>query len=461
MSYQEDFISLIVPYIQAWRNFLGYGVVSAITAQACIESAYGKSDKAQYNNYFGLKYKPNRVTCNSGTFTAPSYEWRDGKYVPIVTEWYSFSDMYNGVDGYFQFINYPRYDDARKQTDPEKYLQSLWGSGYATGPKYVETCMRVVNQYNLTQYDKKGDDMSYHVDPNRKPDSPLALKAMWTDNCTFPRQTNKKPSQFSIIPHCTAGNSPAEATARSFQNPARKASSHYIIDSIGTIIQNVPECCRAWTTGGELNVNGLTGAMMDHESITIEVANCALGGDWPMSAAAINSLVLLMADICRRNGIPMLKWKGDKYLAGKPEQQNVAAHRWFARKTCPGNFLYNNLGAVCDTVNLYLQTAPTPVPQPTTGYVINGLDFSPVFDPIYYKEHNSDVAASPYGASDSTLWDHFCNFGMSEFRQASAEFNPKAYRERYSDLNQAFGDDGFEYYQHYIMFGKAEGRTAV
>lgn len=306
--------------------------------------------------------------------------------------------------------------------------------------------------------------MSYHVDPNRKPDSPLALKAMWTDNCTFPRQTNKKPSQFSIIPHCTAGNSPAEATARSFQNPARKASSHYIIDSIGTIIQNVPENCRAWTTGGDLNVNGLTGAMMDHESITIEVANCALGGDWPMSAAAINSLVLLMTDICQRNGIPMLKWSANKFLAGTPEQ-NVAAHRWFARKTCPGNFLYNNMGAVCDTVNLMLSAGHSPEPAPVIsddGYFINGLDFSPVFDPAYYSEHNLDVAANPYyGASNDMLWQHFCDFGMNELRQGSAEFNAKVYKERYSDLREAFGDDNFLYYQHYIMFGKAEGRTAV
>ena len=156
MGYQEDFIATIAPYVTSWRNFTGYGVASAIIAQACIESAYGKSNKAQHNNYFGLKYKPNRVTCNSGIFYDTSYEWVNGQYVPIITQWYEFADMYNGVGGYFQFINYPRYDDARKQTDPELYLKSLWTSGYATGPKYVENCMRVVNQYNLTQYDKKG-----------------------------------------------------------------------------------------------------------------------------------------------------------------------------------------------------------------------------------------------------------------------------------------------------------------
>lgn len=312
--------------------------------------------------------------------------------------------------------------------------------------------------------------MSYHVDPNRKPDSPLAKCAMWTDSCTFPRQTKKKPSEFTTIPHCTAGNSSAESTARRFQNPAVKASSHYVIDSLGVIIQCVPEDCRAWTTGGDLNVNGLTGSMIDHESITIEVANCALGGDWPMSAAAINSLVLLMADICRRNGIPALKWKASKYLAGTPEQ-NVAAHRWFARKACPGNFLYNNLGAVCDTVNMYLQTSPVPVPEPSTdGYFINGLDFTPVFNPDTYRISRPDVSMSPfYGPSDADQWRHFCDFGMKDFfddpnlahGKTSEEFCVQIYKNRYSDLRDAFGDDFFEYYKHYIVCGKSEGRSAI
>lgn len=303
--------------------------------------------------------------------------------------------------------------------------------------------------------------MSYHVDPNRKPDSPLALKAMWTDNCTYPRQTNKKPCEFTIIPHCIAGNPTAEAQAAAFQRPGRGASAHYIIDSQGTIIQGVPEDCRAWTTGGDLNVKGLTGAQMDHESITFEIANCAYGEPWPMSAAAINSMTLLMVDICKRNGIPSLKWEGNKFLAGTP-QQNVAAHRWFATKSCPGNFLYNSMQAVVDTVNCLLaQDAPIPDSNPNTGYFINGLDYSPVFDPGFYRDHNPDVVASPYYSdSDADMWKHFCDFGMKELRQGSAEFNAQHYKDRYADLREAFGDDNFEYYRHYIMFGKKENRDA-
>ena len=313
--------------------------------------------------------------------------------------------------------------------------------------------------------------MSYHVDPNRKPDSPLALKAMWTDNCTFPRQTKKKPNEWSQIPHCIAGNPSAEAQAAAFQRPDRGASAHYIIDSKGIIIQNVPEDCRAWTTGGDLNVNGLTGSMIDHEAITFEIANCSYGNPWPMSAEAINSLVLLMTDICIRHGIPMLKWTGNKFDAATP-RENVAAHRWFATKSCPGDFLYNSMGDVCNTVNFYLMNkAPIiPIPANGSGYFINGLDFSSVFDPDTYIISRPDVATNPYyGASNDMIWKHFCDFGMKEFfeepglanSKTSSEFCVKAYKNRYSDLRDAFGDDFFEYYKHYITCGKDENRNAL
>ena len=473
MGKQEDFINQIAPHVVAWRNFLGFGVPSAIIAQACIESGYGTSDKASYNNFFGLKYKKNRVTCNSGKFTSQSAEWVGDHYVTIVTDWYTFADMHTGVQGYFQFISTGNYKTAMKATDPETYLTALKASGYATGPKYVENNIRVVNTYDLTKYDKEVDDMGYKqhpIDPSRKPDSPLAKCAMWTGNNTFPRQTKKKPSQYTIIPHCIAGNPTAEAQAVAFQNPNRGASSHYVIDSKGVIVQCVPEDCRAWTTGGDLNVKGLTGAQMDHESITMEIANCAVGEPWPMTAEAINSLVLLIVDICKRNGIPSVKWTGNKFDAGT-DKQNVAAHRWFARKSCPGNFLYNNMKAVCDTVNYYLASAlPTPAPSNGGTYVINGLDFSPVFDPVVYAQSRPDVASNPYyGSSNDMLWKHFCDFGMKDFfddpnlahSKTSSEFCVQIYKNRYSDLVSAFGDDFYKYYEHYIVCGKAEGRSAI
>lgn len=116
-------------------------------------------------------------------------------------------------------------------------------------------------------------------------------------------------------------------------------------------------------------------------------------------------------------------------------------------------------------------------PAVNDGYWINGINYSIVFNPTYYREHQPDVASSPYGTSDDTLWQHFVDFGMNELRQASEDFNPQAYKDRYSDLQTAFGPDenlkdmqmlifgrtystnNPMYYWHWIVFGKNEGRN--
>ena len=59
----------------------------------------------------------------------------------------------------------------------------------------------------------------------------------------------------------------------------------------------------------------------------------------PVSDAAYRSLIALLVDICRRNGIKRLLWKGDKSLIGQVDKQNMTVHRWFAAKACPGDWL--------------------------------------------------------------------------------------------------------------------------
>lgn len=89
-----------------------------------------------------------------------------------------------------------------------------------------------------------------------------------------------------------------------------------------------------------------------------------------------------------------------------------------------------------------------------------GVDFSPVFDPVFYFNKYPDLQAA-FGNDPAALWAHFVTYGMVEMRQASAEFNPQAYIERYEDLRNAYGGNLPMYYWHYCYFGKNEGRTAT
>lgn len=183
------------------------------------------------------------------------------------------------------------------------------------------------------------------------PDSTLVLPSHVMES---PNRSRRKYKIDTIIIHCMAGTYDAKRCGELFKDPKRQASSHYGISSNGEIWQYVPESFRAWTTGGNKKVNGWTGSEYDHRSVTIEVSNTSLAPWYFVSAEAMTSIINLCTDICKRNNIPYLIWSDDKRLVGHAELQNVVVHRWFASKSCPGNFIMRCLPNIVWAVNANL-----------------------------------------------------------------------------------------------------------
>lgn len=84
---------------------------------------------------------------------------------------------------------------------------------------------------------------------------------------------------------------------------------------------------------------------------------------------------------------------------------------------------------------------------------------SDMFDAEYYAANNPDVVEVMGTEDESVLFEHFCNFGLSELRQPSEEFNVVAYAAAYDDLSKAFGTDIISYYMHYDEYGRNEERA--
>lgn len=154
----------------------------------------------------------------------------------------------------------------------------------------------------------------------------------------------------TITIHCVVGQVTALEGCRLFQRPSRNASCNYVVGKDGSIGLCVDEQDRSWCTGGTLSVNGMTGKMNDHRAVTIEVA-CESKHPYAVTAAAYEALIRLVADIAKRNGMGALKWKADKSLVGKPGEQNMTVHRWFAAKACPGEYLYERMGEIAQRAN--------------------------------------------------------------------------------------------------------------
>lgn len=161
-----EFQELIAKYVAKIAPKYGIKVYSPVIAQAILESGWGTSNKAKYNNFFGLKYRDNRLTCHNGKFQDGSTEQLpDGTYVPITDYWFSFEDVEHGVEGYFQYTNIDRYKNLKGVTDPHQYLVNIKADGYATSLEYVDKVYNVITKNNLTKYDPKPEPTPEPVKP--------------------------------------------------------------------------------------------------------------------------------------------------------------------------------------------------------------------------------------------------------------------------------------------------------
>ena len=103
-------------------------------------------------------------------------------------------------------------------------------------------------------------------------------------------------------------------------------------------------------------------------------------------------------------------------------------------------------------------TGVTKMQKPIT--VLNGRDYSAVYDYYYYINRYSDIEKT-FGVDDLAILKHFVNSGMKEGRRGNANFDYYSYSLEYKDLRRAFGTNKSLYYLHYIEFGKKEGRKAT
>lgn len=348
-----EFIEKIGAYVQKYAPAYGICVHSPIIAQAVLESARGTSELAvKANNYFGLKYKLGRCPTATGSYAKVGSEQKaDGSYTSAPMQWFAFPDMEACVRGYFDFINNSRYANLKGVTDPGEYLQNIRADGYATSLKYVDNLMAVIREYDLIRFDgKKVESMS---------NSTLATYTRISPNKTSPR--NHKIDTITI--HCMACDLSVERCGAVFAKRTRMASSNYGVGSDGRVGLYVEEKDRSWCSSNKAN---------DHRAVTIEVA-CEPVAPYKVTDAAMAALIELVADICRRNDIKQLLWKGDKSLIGQVDKQNMTVHRWFAKKACPGDYLYGKHGYIAAEVNKRLGVTavqPEPAQQPAETYKV-------------------------------------------------------------------------------------------
>ncbi len=162
-----------------------------------------------------------------------------------------------------------------------------------------------------------------------------------------------------ITPHCVVGQCTAEGLGDWFAKSSTQASSNYGIDKDGRVGLYVEEKNRSWCSSSGAN---------DQRAVTIE---CASDAKEPYAFRDIvyQRLIELCSDICKRNGKKVLIWFGDKQKTlnyqPKSDEMILTVHRWFANKSCPGDWMYARMGDLAQKVTAALGgTAEVPEEKP-------------------------------------------------------------------------------------------------
>ena len=151
-----------------------------------------------------------------------------------------------------------------------------------------------------------------------------------------------------ITPHCVVGQCTAEGLGDWFARTSTQASSNYGIDKDGRVGLYVEEKNRSWCSSSNAN---------DQRAVTIE---CASDTTEPYAFRDVvyQKLITLCVDICKRNGKTKLIWFGDKdktlNYTPKSGEMILTVHRWFANKSCPGNWMYARMGDLAAKVTAQL-----------------------------------------------------------------------------------------------------------
>ena len=179
----------------------------------------------------------------------------------------------------------------------------------------------------------------------------------------------RKHSIDRITPHCVVGQCSVETLGNIFLPTSRQASCNYGIGVDGRVGMYVEEKNRSWCSSSSTN---------DQRAVTIECASDTTE-PYAFKDVVYQKLIALCVDICKRNGKKKLLWLGDKdktlSYSPKSDEMVLTVHRWFANKSCPGNWMYARMSDLAERVTAQLsgdtQAGGTSTEYPeklTSGY---------------------------------------------------------------------------------------------
>lgn len=159
---KTEFIAIIAPL--AIQSMQQSKVPASLTiSQAALESAWGNSGlTVKANNLFGIK-----GSGPAGSITAQTTEYVNGKAVKVNAAFRAYNQWGESISDHTEIlvkgVSWNR-DLYRKVigASGKTAAKEIASAGYATDPNYAQKLIRIMDAYNLYQYDlnKEEDEMS-------------------------------------------------------------------------------------------------------------------------------------------------------------------------------------------------------------------------------------------------------------------------------------------------------------
>jgi len=167
---QQDYIDK-VSYIAVKLYPYTRILPSIVIAQAFLENGGGTAQDAieltKRSNLIGQKADlinstwQDQTVWDGTSFSKRTPEVYGGVPTTVTAAFRVFPNYAYSILDYELFLTHVKangtykYREVVGMTDPQAMITVIHKKGYATGTTYTTSVMRIVNQYNLTQYDKK------------------------------------------------------------------------------------------------------------------------------------------------------------------------------------------------------------------------------------------------------------------------------------------------------------------
>lgn len=149
---QQTFVDQVA--MAAKKYYTKYRILPSLTiAQAILESGWGKSRLAgECHNYFGMKWTKG-CGCKCKEYNTGEQKPDGTRYV-VKARFRSYDTMADGIKGYYDFLQYPRYKNLRGVKDYRVACKLIRSDGWATSLMYTEKLISLIETYGLDKYDK-------------------------------------------------------------------------------------------------------------------------------------------------------------------------------------------------------------------------------------------------------------------------------------------------------------------